>query len=99
METKVSIHNERIDDIPVLFFHQRVMGIPQIIDEQVEVHGNHKGLSLGWLVTGWLTYILSESDHRLSYVEPWAQERVQTLQALFPEPMEAKDFSDDRLGD
>lgn len=99
MESRVSIHNERIDDIPMLFFHQRVMGIPQIIDEQIEVHGNHKGLSLGWLVTGWLTYILSESDHRLSYVEPWAQEREQTLQALFPEPMEAKDFSDDRLGD
>ena len=99
MKTKVSIHNERIDDIPLLFFHQQVMGIPQIIDEEIEVHGNHQGLSLGWLVTGWLTYILSESDHRLSYVEPWAEGRMQTLQALFPEGMEAKDFSDDRLGD
>jgi len=99
MMTTVNIHNERIDDIPLLFFHQRVMGIPQIIDEQIQVHGNHQGLSLGWLVTGWVTFILSESDHRLSYVEPWAAERLQTLQALFPEPMEAKDFTDDRLGD
>lgn len=99
METKASIHSERIDDIPLLFFQQRVMGIPQIIDEKIEVHGNHQGLSLGWLVTGWLTYIVSESDHRLSYVEPWAEGRLQTLQALFPDPMEARDFSDDRLGD
>lgn len=75
------------------------MGIPQIVDEKIEMHGNHQGLSVGWLVTGWLAYILSESDHRLSYVEPWAEGRLQTLQALFPEPMEAKDFSDDRLGD
>ena len=99
MMTKVSIQNERIDDIPFLFFQQRVMGIPQIIDEHIPVHGNHQGLSLGWLVTGWITYILSESDHRLSYVEPWAQERLQTLQALFPGAMAAKDFTDDRLGD
>ena len=99
MMTEVSIQNERIDDIPFLFFQQRVMGIPQIIDEYIPVHGNHQGLSLGWLVTGWITYILSQSDHRLSYVEPWAQERLQTLQALFPEPMAARDFTDDRLGD
>ena len=99
MMTEVSILNERIDDLPLLFFQQRMMGIPQIIDENIQVHGNHQGLSLGWLVTGWITYILSESDHRLSYVEPWAQERFQLLQSLFPPPMEAKDFTDDRLGD
>ena len=99
MMTKVNIQNERIDDIPLLFFQQRVMGIPEIIDEHMQVHGNHQGLSLGWLITGWITYILSESDHRLSYVEPWAQEHLQTLQGLFPDPVEAKDFTDDRLGD
>jgi hypothetical protein len=56
-------------------------------------------LSVGWTIVSWISFILSESDHRMSYVEPWAERHVQTLQALLPEAASAKDFNDDRLGD
>jgi hypothetical protein len=31
------------------------------------------GLSFGWVTVVWLTHILSEADHRLNHVAPWAQ--------------------------
>jgi hypothetical protein len=31
-----------------------------------------------------LSFIVSEGDHRLSFVEPWATERMSSLQALLP---------------
>jgi transposase len=99
MMTEVNIRTERVDDIPVLVWQQRVMGIPQIIDEIIEPHGNRQGLSLGWTVVGWLSYIISEADHRLSYVESWAGEHITTLQSLFPVDVSVQDFTDDRLGD
>lgn len=54
---------------------------------------------MGWLVTVWLSYILSEADHRMVEVEAWARERMTALSALLPQPVQAKDFSDDRLAD
>jgi transposase len=97
--TEVSVQTERIDDIPVLIQQQQEMGIAEVIDGIVPRHGNRDGLSIGWMTTGWLTYILSQSDHRLSYVEGWAAERLNTLNGVMPGGVDAKDFSDDRLGD
>jgi len=45
-----------------------------------------------------LMYILSESDHRLHYVEQWASERHETLKMLIGCPFEPVELSDDRLG-
>jgi len=66
MKAEVEIKTERVDDIPLLMWQQRAMGIPGIIDEVIATHGNRQGLSIGWTIAGWITYILSESDHRLS---------------------------------
>jgi transposase len=99
MTTEAAVQTYRVDDIPLLVWQQRVMGIPQIIDEIVQPHGNRQGLSVGWTVVGWLSYILSQADHRLSYVESWAAEQLKTLQALIPAEVSVRDFSDDRLGD
>jgi transposase len=96
---EIQIHTERVDDIPLLIRQQQAMGLPDIIDGIVRRHGNRQGLSLGWLLTGWLAYILSQADHRLSYVEDWAAKQQKTLQMLFPEPVSSQDFTDDRLGD
>ncbi|MCA9331022.1 IS1634 family transposase [Candidatus Saccharibacteria bacterium] len=99
METEAEIQTYQVDDIPLLVWQQRVMGIPQIIDEVIEPHGNRQGLSVGWTVTVWLSYILSQADHRLSYVESWAMEQHQVLQKLIPAEVSIRDFTDDRLGD
>ena len=99
MQTEAEIQTYRVDDIPLLIWQQRVMGIPQIIDEIIEPHGNRQGLSIGWTVAAWLSYILSEADHRLSYVESWATEQLHVLDKLIPTDVADKDFTDDRLGD
>lgn len=96
---EVEIQTERIDDLPLLVAQQQRMGIPAIIDAVIEPHGNRQGLSVGWTVVGWLGFILSEADHRLSFVEPWAASRLRSLQALLPGMGAANDFTDDRLGD
>ena len=97
--SEVSIKTERVDDIPLLIQQQREMGIAHIIDELVPRHGNRQGLSVGWTTVGWLTYILSQSDHRLSFVEPWANTRRQTLSQCIGEAVRQTDFTDDRLGE
>jgi transposase len=97
--SEISVQTERVDDIPLLIKQQQEMGIAEVIDQVVSRHGNRNGLSLGWMMVGWLAYILSQSDHRLSYVEGWAAERLATLNGTMPGPVAAKDFSDDRLGD
>ncbi len=98
MTTEVNIQTERVDDIPLLVHQLHAMGIPQIVDEILVPHGNRQGLSLGWTLVGWLVYIVSEADHRLSYVESWVKTHEQTLQSLLPMPVSAQDFTDDRLG-
>ncbi len=97
--TNVTVHTERVDDIPLLIRQQQAMGLAEIIDSLAPRHGNRAGLSVGELITGWLAFILSESDHRLSYVEPWVAQQQQTLSLLLDQPLTPRDFTDDRLGD
>lgn len=47
----------------------------------------------------WLSYIVSESDHRMSEVEVWASGQIAMLRELIPDDVEIKDFADDRLAD
>jgi hypothetical protein len=71
---EVRIDTERVDDVPLLIRQQQAMGIPQVLDTVVTPHGNRQGLSVGWLTASWLAFILSEADHRMCEVEPWAAE-------------------------
>ena len=99
METETEIKTYRVDDIPLLIGHQQKLGLAEIVDEQIKPHGNRQGLSIGWTVVGWLSYILSQADHRVSYVESWAAEQQDILQKLIPQEVSVRDFTDDRLGD
>jgi len=75
------------------------MGVPEVLDSVIQPHGNRQGLSMGWLTAVWLSYILSEADHRMSAVEPWATQLIGTLSVLLPQAVRVKDFADDRLAD
>ena len=97
--TEVRIHSERVDDLPLLLHLQGQMGIPAVLNELLPVHGNRTGLTIGSLITCWLAYLLAESDHRMCEVETWAASQLLTLQALLPEEVTVKDFTDDRLAD
>jgi transposase len=67
------------------------------LDAHFPTHGNWVGLSLGWVSVLWLTHILSEGDHRLNHVAPWAKQRLHTLRECTEQPVHPLDVSDDRL--
>lgn len=98
METQdLVVTNERVDDIPLLLAHQREMGIGALINEECEMHGNWQGASPGSITVVWLSYILSEGDHRLNQVEGWYGKREKTIGHYLAEEVVTNDFRDDRL--
>jgi transposase len=94
----MEITSERIDDIPVIVEWLKQMEIAKCIDQKLsEPHGNHKGLSYGQLSVLLLTYIITQSDHRLSAVEPWVQTHRRILELTTGWSIAEKDATDDRL--
>ena len=97
MNGELRVTTERVDDIPVLIASSQRMGVAELLDKHFEVHGNWEGISFGEMMSGWLTHILSEADHRLNQVEEWAADRIETLRGCLNPKLCALDFSDDRL--
>ena len=97
MTEQLSLKHERVEDIPLLLAQIERMQVPKLLDEGFPTHGNWEGLSLGHVVGVWLAVILSEANHRMSHVEPWAGRRLQTLSSCLGMEVRALDFSDDRL--
>lgn len=90
---------EQIDDLPLLMSQIEALDLPSLIDTHFPAHKNWAGAKIGQVVSGWLLYLLSESDHRLSHVEEWADSKLLVLSALLDQPnLRSLDFSDDRLG-
>src|SRR6266571_3521414 len=99
MNEPLTITTERVDDIPLLLTHMQRMGIARLLDAHFPTHGNREGLSLGVVTTIWLTHILSQADHRMNRVQPWAERRVETLRGCSDASLEVRDLLDDRLAD
>lgn len=94
----MEISSERIDDIPVIVEWLKQMEIAKYIDQKLnKPHGNHKGMSYGQLSVLLLTYIITQSDHRLCAVESWVQSHRQILELTTGWSIGEKDTSDDRL--
>jgi len=97
MTETLKIDTERIDDIPVLMAQLDKMQVATMLDDYFPTQGNWQGLSLGTVAAVWLTFILSEANHRLSHVQPWAEARLKLLEGCLGQPVRALDFADDRL--
>src|SRR4029453_3774022 len=97
MSEHLTLKHERVDDIPLLLAQIERMQVPKLLDECFPTHGNWEGLSLGQVVSVWLTFMLSEANHRMSHVEPGGGRRVRALSTCLGTAVRALDFSDDRL--
>jgi transposase len=98
MSENLTITHERVDDLPLLLAQLERRQVAALLDAHFPTHdGNWHGQSLGTVASVGLTFILSEANHRLSPVEPWAAQRLTTLAAGVGPPVRALDFSDDRL--
>lgn len=93
----MTITHERTDDLPVILAFLRQMRVAALLDKHFPAHGNWTGLSLGQMLSVWLTFILSEGDHRLSHVEPWIAAHQQTLSRGVNQQVLPRDGTDDRL--
>jgi transposase len=89
--------HERVDDIPLILGLTQRLNLPEILDQCLGRHHLHQGLSPGWLATVWITYVLSQADHRKSAVRDWARTHRVTLERLIGQPIRDADFTDDRL--
>jgi transposase len=94
------IRVERVDDVPVLWSSLEKLGVAKLLDQRYPPHHLWEGeLTFGEVVCVWLCFILSRGDHRLSQLEPWAEQNHLLLQALLGKTVRALDFQDDRLAD
>lgn len=92
--------SERADDLPLIIHWLKQMEIESIIDQELPLpHGNRKGLSYGQLSILFLSYVVSQSDHRLCAVEPWVEKHRRTLEMATGWNIGVKDTTDDRLAD
>lgn len=91
---------ERVDDLPVLWACLQRLGVAKHLDEHYPTHHLWAGeLTFGEVVCVWLVFVLSQGDHRLCRLQPWAQEHLLTLEGLLGKTVRPLDFHDDRLAD
>ena len=97
MEKKVTVLTERIDDIVLLLNVMMQMGLPILLNQHLPRHWKQQGLDWGWVATIWLSYILSEGDHRKVMVREWVNQRRYMLEQVCGIGISDTDFTDDRL--
>ena len=97
MPTTLRLVHERVDDVPLILGFLNQLRLPHLLDQHLKPHPHHQGLSLGWLITFWITYILSQADHRKSHVRAWALKLHHCLEAVTGLSLRDVDFTDDRL--
>ncbi len=95
----IVVQVERVDRIPVVLEMMKQMRVQQIIDQHYTAHGNHQGLSVGWLAAIFVVYMLAESAHKMVSVRQWVEEHHHSLEQLTGQTISPTDFTDDRLGD
>ena len=97
MSITITATHERVDDIPAIIVHLKNMHVAELLDKHFQPNGNWQGLSLGGTTVVWLTFILSEGDHRLYRVEPWVTAHQRTLSRCIGCKVTPRDLTDDRL--
>jgi transposase len=97
VDTTLRLTHQRVDDIPLLLGFLTKLRFPQLLDLTLAPRPLHQGLSQGWLITIWITYILSHSDHRKALVRDWANDLRRALEAATGQALRDVDFTDDRL--
>src|SRR5262244_2594565 len=97
MSEQITITHERTDDIPVIIAFLLKMRVAELIDKHFPTNGNWTGLSLGQMLVVWLTFIISEGDHRLYHVEPWVAAHQHTISRSLNQEVRPRDCTDDRL--
>lgn len=57
------------------------MGLPETLNQYLPRHWKQEGLDWGWVACIWLSYIISQGDHRKVRVREWVEQRRYTKRA------------------
>lgn len=94
--------SEPIGSLPLIFGLLEYVDLSTHINSTYPNHKNWSGGNKGLIVSVWLCYILTLTDHRLCGVEAWFALHKRSLNLLVVgyghAELDAKDFTDDRLG-
>src|SRR3954462_14223538 len=91
---------EVVADLPVLWATLQRLDLPATLDRRFPTPINWKGpLTPGEVLSVWLLFLLSQGDHCLNHVEPWAAQHQGTLSALLGKRVLPVALHDDRLAD
>src|ERR1700683_669333 len=94
------VRAEVVADLPVLWATLQRLNLPATLDRLFPPPRLWKGpLTPGEILSVWLLFVLSESDHCLNHVEPWVAQHQGVLSALLGKPVRPVDLQDDRLAD
>ena len=95
---ETTITHESVDDVPVVSAWLLNMHVDTLVDALLPPpHGNWQGLSYGQVTVMWLTYMLTQCDHRMCPVAEWVADRLTVLGRCTGWPVSAQDLTDDRL--
>jgi len=86
VDTSLQLTHEGVHDVPLLLGFLIKLGFPQELDRHLPAHPLHQGLSNGWLITVWITYILSQADHCKCHDRDWAANLHHTLESVTGQP-------------
>src|SRR5262245_15156531 len=91
---------EVVADLPVLWETLKRPDLPAGLDRHFPTPRHWKGpLTPGEVLAVWLLFLLSQGDHCLNHVQPWAGQHQGTLSALLGKTVLPVDLHDDRLAD
>lgn len=88
-----------MDDIPLWITQMQHRNVAALLDRQMNVHDQRKGVSVGERCVVWLAHILSPADHRLNRVQAWVSQRMETLRGCGSAALNEADLTDDRLAE
>jgi len=97
MEAEIDVQIQSIDDIPLIIEISKQMKLAELVEKHFATHGNQEGLNNGQLLAGWLSFILSQSNHCKNAVRSWSNKIPTVLGALLGNVIREVEFSDDRL--
>jgi transposase len=87
-------------DLPILWATLQRLDLPAMLDRHFPAPPNWKGpLFPGEVLSVWLLFLVSQSDHCLNHVEPWVADHQTVLSALLGKTVLPVAFHDDRLAD
>ena len=72
MEAEIEVQIQSIDGIPLVIETSKQMNIGELVEKHFYTHGNQEGINNGQLLVGWLSLILSQSNHCKNAVRSWS---------------------------